>query len=87
MLHGVPKNEPRRAQDGPKRGQRRPKTTPRGTQEAPKSDPESQDEKRTEPRRLQDGLGPPRDRLAQLSRPPGAPFGRPKRHQNRSQKD
>ena len=60
MLHGVPKIEPRRAQDDPKRGQRRPKTTPRGTQEAKKSDPESQDEKRTEPRRSQDRLGSPR---------------------------
>ena len=36
MLNGVPKNEPRRAQDSPKRGQRRPKTTPRGTQEVKK---------------------------------------------------
>ena len=87
MLHGVPKNEPRRAQDDPKRGQRRSKTTLRGTQEAQKSDPESQDEKRTEPRRSQDRLGPPTSRLAQLSRPPGAPFGRPKRHPNRSQND
>ena len=70
MLHGVPKNEPRRAQDDPKRGQRRPKTTLRGTQEAQKSDPESQDEKRTEPRRSQDRLGPPTVRFAYLSRPP-----------------
>ena len=59
MLHGVPKNEPRRAQDDPKRGQKRPKTTLRGTQEAQKSDPESQDEKRTDPRRSQDRIGPP----------------------------
>ena len=57
MLHGVPQNEPRRAQDGPKRGRRPPKTSPRGTQEAKKSDPESQDEKRTESRRSQDRLG------------------------------
>ena len=92
MLHGVPKNEPRRAQDGPKRCQRRPKTTPRGTQEAEKSDPESQDEKRTEPRRSQDRLGPPTRRYAQLSRPPGAPFGgqigtktEPKTIQNQSE--
>ena len=85
MLHGVPKNEPRRAQDGSKRGQRRPKTTLRGTQEAQKSDPESQDEKRTEPRRSQDRLGPPTSRFAYLSGVPGIPFGRPKRHQNRSQ--
>ena len=77
MLHGVPQNEPRRAQDDPKRGLRRPKTTLRGTQEAQKSDPESQDEKRTEPRRSQDRLGPPTGRFAYLSRPPGAPFGRP----------
>ena len=87
MLHGVPKNELRRAQDDPKRGQRRPKTTLRGTQEAQKSDPESQDEKRTEPRRSQDHLGPPTGRFAHFSRLPGAPFGRPKRHQNRSQND
>ena len=87
MLHGVPKNEPRRAQDDPKRGLRRPKTTLRGTQEGQKSDPESQDEKRTEPRRSQDRLGPPTSRFAQLSGAPGAPFGRPKRHQNRSQND
>ena len=87
MLHGVPQNEPRRAQDDPKRGLRRPKTTLRGTQEAQKSDPESQDEKRTEPRRSQDRLGPPTVRFAELSRPPGAPFGRPKRYQNRSQND
>ena len=87
MLHGVPQNEPRRAQDDPKRGQRRPKTTLRGTQEGQKSDPESQDEKRTDPRRSQDRLGPPTGRFAQFSRPPGAPFGRPKRHQNRSQND
>ena len=46
MLHGVPKNEPRRAEDDPKRGQRRPKTTRRRTQEGQKSDPESQDEKK-----------------------------------------
>ena len=82
MLHGVPKNEPRRAQDDPKRGQKRPKTTLRGAQEAQKSDPESQDEKRTDPRRSQDRLGPPTSRCAQFSGVPGAPFGRPKRHQN-----
>ena len=87
MLHGVPKNEPRRAQDDPKRGQRRPKTTLRGTQEAQKSDPESQDEKRTEPRRSQDRLGPPRCRFAHYPCAPRVPFGRPKRHQNRSQND
>ena len=87
MLHGVPKNEPRRARDDPKRGQRRPKTTLRGTQGCQKSDPESQDEKRTEPRRSQDRLGPPTSRCAQFSRNPGAPFGRPKRHQNRSPND
>ena len=79
MLHGVPQNEPRRAQDDPKRDQRRPKATLRGTQEGQKSDPESQDEKRTEPRRSQDRLGPLTGRFAQFSRPPGAPFGRPKR--------
>ena len=67
MLHGVPKNEPRRAQDDSKRGLRRPKTTLRGTQGAQKSGPESQDEKRTEPRRSQDRLGPPNRRLAQPS--------------------
>ena len=87
MLHGVPKNEPRRAQDDPKRGQRRPTTTLKGTQEGQKSDPESQDEKRTEPRRSQDRLGPPTSRFAQFSRPPGAPFGSPKRHQNRPHTD
>ena len=87
MLHGVPQNEPRRAQDDPKRGLRRPKTTLRGTQEAQKSDPESQDEKRTEPRRSQDRLGPPTSRLAQLSGAPGRPLGSRKRHQNRSQND
>ena len=87
MLHGVPKNEPRRVQDDPKRGQRRPKTTLRGTQEAQKSDPESQDEKRTKPRRSQDRLGPPARRLAQLSGVPRAPFERPKRHQSRPQND
>ena len=87
MLHGVPQNEPRRAQDDPKRGQRRPKTTLRGTQEGQKSDPESQDEKKTEPRRSQDRLGPPTSRCAQFSGLPGAPFGRPKRHPNRSQND
>ena len=70
MLHGVPKNEPRRAQDDPKRGQRRPKTTLRGTQEAQKSDPESQDEKRTEPRRSQDRLGPPQGPICVPQRPP-----------------
>ena len=59
MLHGVPHNEPRRAQDDPRRGLRRPKTTLRGTQEGQKSDPESQDEKKAEPRRSQDRLGPP----------------------------
>ena len=87
MLHGVPQNEPRRAQDDPKRDQLRPKTTLRGTQEGRKSDPESQDEKRTEPRRSQDRLGPPTSRFAYLSGVPGAPFGRPKRHQNRSPSD
>ena len=87
MLHGVPKSEPRRAQDDPKRGQRRPKTTLRGTQEAQKSDPEPQDEKRTEPRRSQDRLGPPRCRFAHYPCAPGRSFGRPKRHQNRSQND
>ena len=94
MLHGVAKSEPRRAkndpqraQNGPKRSQRRPKTTPRGTQEVQKSDPEPQDAKRTEPRRSQDRLRPPSVRLAQLSRPPGAPFGSPKRHQNRPPND
>ena len=70
MLHGVPQNEPRRAQDDPKRGQRRPNTTLRGTQEGQKSDPESQDEKRTEPRRSQDRLGPPTGRLAPAQPPP-----------------
>ena len=93
MLHGVPKNEARRAQDDPKRDQIRPKRTLRGTQEAQKSDPQSQDEKRTDPRRSQDRLGPPTCRFAQFSRPPGAPFGSPKRSQidpttikNRSEK-
>ena len=80
-------DDPKQAQDDRKRGQRRPKTTLRGTQEAQKSDPESQDEKRTEPRRSQDRLGPPTSRLAQLSGASGAPFRRPKRHQNRSQND
>ena len=75
MLHGVPKNEPRRSQDGPKRGQRRPKTTLRGTQEAQKSDPESQDEKRTEPRRSQDRLGPPPADLPSSAVPPGLHLG------------
>ena len=87
MLHGVPQNETRRAQDAPKRGQRRPKTTLRGTQEGQKNDPESQDEKRTEPRRSQDRLGPPTSRFALFSGTPEAPFGRPKRHQHRSKND
>ena len=94
MPSGVPQNEPKttqngpkRAQDDPKRGQRRPKTTPRGTRWAPKSDPEAQDEKRTEPRRSQDRLGPPQGRLPQVQRPPREPFGSPKRHQNRLQND
>ena len=87
MLHGVPQNEPRRAQDDPKRGQRRPKTTLRGTQEGQKSDPESQDEKRTEPRRSQDRLGLPTGRFAQFSRPPRGSIWDPKTVQNRSNND
>ena len=54
-------------------GLRRPRTSkrrPRSTQEAHKSDPESQDEKRTEPRRYQDRLGPPTHRLPQAQPPP-----------------
>ena len=73
MLHGVPKNEPRRAQDDPKRGQRRPRTTLRCIQEAPKSDPESQDEKKSEPRRSRDRLGPPMaPKLSLLGTPRGS---------------
>ena len=87
MLHGVPKNEPRRAQDGPKRGQRRTKTTPRGTQEVQKSDPEPQDEKRTEPRRSQGHFEPPRVPISQDLRAQRGPFGRPNRHQNRHPND
>ena len=55
------------AKDAPKRP---PKTTRRGTQEAQKSDPESKDEKRTEPRRSQDRLGPPTRRLPPAQRRP-----------------
>ena len=56
MLHGVPKNEPRRAQDGPKRGQRRPKTTPRGRPQ--KAIPN----RKTKKGPIQDGLGVVLDR-------------------------
>ena len=59
----------------------------RGAQDDQKSDPERQDEKRTEPRRSWDRLGPPQGRLAQLRRAPGAPFWRPKLHQNGTEID
>ena len=72
---------------GTKRPQKSPKTTPSGVQEGQKSDPKRQDEKRTEPRRSQDRLGPPRGRLAPTSPVQACPFGRPKRHPNRSQND
>ena len=53
------KTTPGAAKNDPKRSPRRPKTTPRGAQDDQKSDPERQDEKRTEPRRSWDRLGPP----------------------------
>ena len=81
------KTTPRAAKNNPKRSPRRPKTTPRGAQDDQKSDPERQDEKRTEPRRSWDRLGPPRCRFAHYPCAPRSPFGRPKRHQNRAQND
>ena len=70
---GAPKNDP--------------KTTTKRPQDDQKRDPERQDEKRTEPRRSWDRLGPPQGRFPKFRRAPGGPFGRPKRHQNRSQND
>ena len=75
------------AEKAPKRPPERPKTTPKRPQNDQKSDPERQDEKRTEPRRSLARLGPPQVPDHKLARAPGAPFGRPKRHQNRSQND
>ena len=75
-------------QEGRKWHQERPKMVLRGAEDGPKSDPKPQDEKRTEPRRSQDRLGPPRGGgTPQFGVTPGAPFWRPKRHQNRSQND
>ena len=87
---GEPKtsqNDPKIAQHDPKRGQKRPKTTPRGAQKDEKSESTPQDKKRSEPRRSWDRLGPPRCRFAHYRCAPRSPFGRPKRHQNRSQND
>jgi hypothetical protein len=69
---GAPQNGPKRPQEEPKRGQGHPKTAPRGAQEGQKSEPKPQDEKRTEPRRPQDRLGPPK---GQISQNPCAPRG------------
>ena len=60
---------------------------PRTPENDSKSDPGSQDEKRTEPRRSQDRLGPPTGSISQYPCAPGTRFGRPKRHQNRPQTD
>ena len=71
---------PNKHQNDPRSAQKRP-------QNDQKSDPERQDEKRTEPRRSWDRLGPPRCRFAHYRCAPRSPFGRSKRHQNRSQND
>ena len=93
MLHGVPQNEPRRAQDDPKRGLRRPKTTLRGTQEAQKSGPESLDEKRPNQDDPKTVLDRPRADLPSSAAPPGLHLGGqngtktdPKTIKNRSEK-
>ena len=86
MLSGMPQNEPKRAQDSPKQGQWRPKTAPRGAQEGQKSEPKPQDEKRTEPRRSQDRLGPPTGRFAQFSGIPRGSIWEPKSAPKRNQK-
>ena len=51
-------------QEGRKWPQERPKMVLRWAEDGPKSDPKPQDEKRTEPRRSQERLGPPRGRTA-----------------------
>ena len=75
-----PKNWPKRAEDGPKRGQEHPKTTLRGSKKRTQTARRKKNQTKTV-------LAPTQGRLAQLSRPPRAPFGRPNRHQNRSQND
>ena len=87
MTPGVPPNGAKRGRRGPKRGQKRSKTTPIGALENQKSDPKRQDEKRTEPSRPKTVLDRHKGRLAQLSRLPRAPFGRPNRHQNGTEND
>ena len=69
-----------------------PKTRPKRPQDGQKSDPERQDDKRIEPRRSWDRLGPPQGRSAQFSivraHPWGAILGAktdPKTIQNRSE--
>ena len=78
----VPKRHPRTENwppEGRKWHQERPKMVIRGAEDGPKSDPKPQDEKRTEPRRSQDRLGPPKCRFAHYPCAPGRPFGTPKR--------
>ena len=77
------------AEKAPKRPPERPKTTPKRPQNGQKSDPERQDDKRTEPRRFQDRLGPVQGAGASLSAHPRGSFGsqigtkaEPKRSQN-----
>jgi hypothetical protein len=61
----IPQNGPKRPQDEPKRGQGHPKTATKGDQEGQKREPKPQDGKRTEPRRPQDRLGPPKGQISQ----------------------
>ena len=69
-----------------------PKTRPKRPQDGQKSDPERQDDKRIEPRRSWDRLGPPQGRSAQFSTVRAHPWGAilgaktdPKTIQNRSE--
>ena len=63
------KTTPRSLPKGPKRPQVHPQKAPRGTQKRPKNEAKPQDEKRTEPRRSQDRLGPPKGSIS-IVRPP-----------------
>ena len=80
--------EPKKA---PKRSQEHPKTTPKRAEEGKRSDLEPQDDKRTEPRRFQDRLGPPRALQTPVwCHPWGSIWeakSAPKRNQKRSQNE
>ena len=75
---------PKKHQNDPRSGQKRPQNDPKTTKKAIPNDKTKKGPNQDD---LWTVLAPPKGPDQQLARSPGAPFGRPKRHQNRSQND